>query len=75
MEDGSQYWPPQEPQELQRVKITAVAVGAHHTVALDADGSVWTAGANNYQQLGRKCKQDRSNCFGYVAGDSPGQYI
>ena len=34
-------------------KIVSVAVGASHTVLLDADGNVWTAGYNYYGQLGR----------------------
>ena len=34
-------------------KIVSVAAGSSHTVLLDADGNVWTAGLNDYGQLGR----------------------
>ena len=29
-----------------------IAIGSNHTVALKADGTVWTWGLNNYGQLG-----------------------
>jgi alpha-tubulin suppressor-like RCC1 family protein len=32
--------------------ITAIAAGADHSLALDADGAVWAWGANQYGQLG-----------------------
>jgi alpha-tubulin suppressor-like RCC1 family protein len=32
--------------------VSAVAAGAHHTVLLKSDGTIWTAGLNNYGQLG-----------------------
>ena len=38
---------------ISGVKITAIAAGAYHTVLLDEDGNVWTAGWNYYGQLGR----------------------
>ena len=34
------------------VKITDVALGAEHIVVLDENGDVWTAGANQYGELG-----------------------
>lgn len=33
--------------------VIDIAAGAHHTVALKSDGSVWTWGRNDYRQLGR----------------------
>ena len=38
---------------ISGVKITAIAAGEQHTVLLDANGNVWTAGSNYYGQLGR----------------------
>ena len=38
---------------ISGVKITAIAAGGQHTVLLDANGNVWTAGWNEYGQLGR----------------------
>ena len=35
------------------VKIKAIAAGVYHTVLLDEKGKVWTAGRNNYGQLGK----------------------
>ena len=35
------------------VKIKAIAAGYYHTILLDANGNVWTAGYNKYGQLGR----------------------
>ena len=40
--------------------VTAIAVGAHHTVALKSDGTVWTWGANSQGQLGDGSTTDRS---------------
>ena len=37
---------------LGTTKVAAVAAGVQHTVALRADGTVWTWGRNNYGQLG-----------------------
>lgn len=34
-------------------KITAISAGGYYTVALDADGAVWSWGLNAYGQLGR----------------------
>ena len=39
--------------DISRVKIKAIAAGGWHTVLLDEDGNVWTAGSNYYGQLGR----------------------
>jgi len=40
----------EEPDE--DIKIVAIAAGASHNVALDADGHVWTWGEHSYGQLG-----------------------
>jgi alpha-tubulin suppressor-like RCC1 family protein len=44
--------------------VTAIAAGSDHTVALRADGTVWTFGFNGYGQLGRVTRpaaaQDRT---------------
>lgn len=32
--------------------VTAITIGAYHAVALKNDGTVWTWGRNNYEQLG-----------------------
>ncbi|MGN0532083.1 MAG: RCC1 domain-containing protein, partial [Eubacterium sp.] len=39
---------------IDGVKITAIAAGLYHTVLLDKDGNVWSAGYNRYGQLGRE---------------------
>ena len=38
---------------ISGVKITAIAAGTYHTILLDENGNVWTAGYNSYGQLGR----------------------
>jgi alpha-tubulin suppressor-like RCC1 family protein len=40
-------------------RITAVAAGANHTIALRQDGTVWTFGSNESGQLGRSTEGDR----------------
>ena len=37
-----------------------IAIGSNHTVALKADGTVWTWGLNNYGQLGNGTKVNSS---------------
>ncbi|MDR2151308.1 MAG: hypothetical protein LBO72_00655 [Helicobacteraceae bacterium] len=44
---------------LSDVKITAIAVGAYHSFALDIDGKVWASGRNNRGQLGMGDSYDR----------------
>ncbi len=39
---------------LDAVKIVSAAGGAAHTILLDEDGNVWTAGTSNYNVLGRQ---------------------
>jgi len=38
--------------ELEVCGIVAIAAGEYHTIALDADGTVWTWGSSMYGQLG-----------------------
>ena len=39
---------------LENVKIVSAAGGTAHTILLDEDGNVWTAGTSNYGLLGRQ---------------------
>ena len=47
-------------------KIVSVATGFDHTVLLDANGNVWTAGSNEYDQLGRETPYDSDATFTQV---------
>ena len=47
--------------DISKVKIKAIAAGGAHTVLLDEDGNVWTAGLNNYGQLGRDENTNTAN--------------
>ena len=47
-------------------KIVSVAAGYQHTVLLDANGNVWTSGANDFGQLGRETSSDRDSTFTQV---------
>lgn len=40
--------------------VNAIAAGASHTVALKADGTVWTWGENSNGQLGNNTTEDSS---------------
>ena len=60
---------------ISRVKITAIAAGDSHTVLLDADGNVWTAGYNEYGQLGRETSSDRDSTFRQVTDGISGVKI
>lgn len=40
--------------------VNAIAAGASHTVALKADGTVWTWGENANGQLGNNTTEDSS---------------
>jgi hypothetical protein len=51
--DGTVYTPHLEPYQLSGLTdVVAVAAGNNHSVALTADGSVWTWGRNDNNQLG-----------------------
>ncbi|MDR0664937.1 MAG: hypothetical protein LBF86_05385 [Helicobacteraceae bacterium] len=39
-------------ESLSGVRVTAIASGKQHTIALDSEGGVWAAGANSLGQLG-----------------------
>jgi alpha-tubulin suppressor-like RCC1 family protein len=46
----------------------AVAAGDYHTVILKADGTVWTAGKNDYGQLGRAASPGESTLMQVMSG-------
>ena len=50
--DGAHYSQDMPAQVMDIRNVIAVAAGAHHTVALKDDGTVWAWGSNNYGQLG-----------------------
>ncbi len=60
---------------ISGVKIKAIAAGEQHTVLLDEDGNVWTAGLNNYGQLGRKTSSDSDSTFTQVTDGISGVKI
>lgn len=72
--DKVQY-KPDEDYKLDSVipswKIVSVECGEFHTVLLDEDGNVWTAGQNDDGQLGRETSADSDSTFTQVTvGDS-----
>ena len=44
--------------EKEEVKVTQVASGANHTLALDVDGKVWSWGWGGYGRLGHRTPND-----------------
>ena len=43
---------------LENVKIVSAAGGTAHTILLDEEGNIWTAGTSNYGVLGRQTADD-----------------
>ena len=60
---------------ISGVKITAIAAGLYHTVLLDADGNVWTAGSNYFSQLGRETSSSSDSTFTQVTNGISGVKI
>ena len=56
-------------------KIVSVVGGIYHTVLLDANGNVWTSGANDFGQLGRETSSDIDSTFTQVTGGIGGVKI
>jgi alpha-tubulin suppressor-like RCC1 family protein len=50
--DGTCEWRPNPVRVAGLSNVVAIAAGKYHSVALCADGSVWTWGANQHGQLG-----------------------
>ena len=57
------------------VKIKAIAAGDSHTVLLDENGNVWTAGSNSYGQLGRTANNSPNPTFTQVTNGISGVKI
>ena len=60
---------------LDNVKIVAASGGTSHTVLLDEDGNVWTAGNNVYGQLGRQTADNEDSKFEKVTDGISGVKI
>ena len=60
---------------LNSVKIIGAAGGDIHTILLDENGSVWTAGSNVYEQLGRETADNKSSTFEKVTSGISGVKI
>jgi alpha-tubulin suppressor-like RCC1 family protein len=56
----------------QLPKISAIATGGHHSIALDLDGQVWSWGANRDSQLGREVSA--SNGDSWAPSPVPGYH-
>ncbi|MDR1452070.1 MAG: hypothetical protein LBI57_07070 [Helicobacteraceae bacterium] len=75
-------------ESLSGVRVTAIASGRQHTIALDSEGDVWVVGGNSLGQLGlgdldarslfvkvkapRKIKAIAAGCYHSIALDSEG---
>ena len=60
---------------ISGVKITAIAAGSDHTVLLDENNNVWTAGLNSFGQLGRETSSVDDSTFAKVTGGIGGVKI
>ncbi len=49
---------------ISGIKIIAIAAGSYHSVLLDENGNVWTAGSNGYGALGRETEGTSGDIFG-----------
>ena len=52
-------------QVTELTDVTAIAAGAHHTVALKSDGTVWAWGPNDFGQLGAETTETCTSPWGY----------
>jgi alpha-tubulin suppressor-like RCC1 family protein len=50
-----------KPTKAKLGSVIALAAGAEHTLALRSDGTVWSAGSNQWGQLGTGTFNDSSN--------------
>ena len=48
-----------DPQQLLSTGVSAVAAGVYHSLIVKSDGSLWSAGNNEYGQLGNGATEDR----------------
>jgi alpha-tubulin suppressor-like RCC1 family protein len=56
--------------------VVQIAAGSNYTVAVKADGTVWTCGANDFGQLGRGYLSDNERDLGQVIDpDDPTGYL
>ncbi len=60
---------------LDNVKIVAASGGTSHTVLLDENGNVWTAGNNVYDELGRQTEKNVDSKFEKVTDGISGVKI
>ena len=60
---------------LENVKIVSAAGGLAHTILLDEDGNVWTAGNNVYGELGRQTADNVDSKFEKVTDGISGVKI
>lgn len=60
---------------LENVKIVSAAGGLAHTILLDEDGNVWTAGNNVYGELGRQTAGTKNPAFEKVTDGISGVKI
>jgi alpha-tubulin suppressor-like RCC1 family protein len=47
--------------ELGRMRVVQASLGSENTLVLDKMGEVWSAGSNEYGQLGRDCDEDEGD--------------
>ena len=81
-ENAGKYWYGTQIETLRKVtvgdgsvKIRAVAAGQYHTILIDENGGVWTAGNNLHGQLGRQTAKNMDSKFEKVADGISGVKI